>query len=232
MTRECYRTLTGAINSSPGLLGGVLAALAIGLFASVIGVAQDAAPAPDAWLSVLSVHARAHPHAMGPVTLVRHEHAHGRTTTERGTLHLDPTGARLTLDRAELALTPTQIEAFDGDATPPRVLLQRGETPLARYAAWIGGEDLGAMFSERVLSREGGRVRLELLPRVAWLGLERVVVRALDEGADRGRIERVLWLDGLGNWQRLDVEQLRYPARIDPRMLLLSPHPGARRIEI
>ncbi len=234
MTRECYRTPAGTINRSPTRLAWALGALGAWAFLAAGVVAQEPAPAgaEPTILATAATFLRAHPSAAGPITLVRHEHAYARTTTERGTLQLTAGGARLTLDDAEVAITPGQIEAFDGAATPPRVIVQRGETVLARYAALLAGDDPALLFSERVIARDARLASVELLPRAAWLGLERVVLRVVLEGADTGRIERALWLDGLGNWQRLDLERLRHPTLIDPRSLLLSPHPGARRVEI
>lgn len=232
MTTERYNPAPFAINRPPGRLGGGLCAVAATLAIGAGVAAQERQDGEPSALSLVALHLRAHPNASGPVTLVRHEHAHARTTTEQATLALGVAGARFTLDDAELALTPTQLEGFDGAVSPPRVLVQRGETPLARYAALVAGEDPALLFSERVLARDADHVRVELVPRTAWLGLERVVLRIDATGADRGRIERALWLDGLGNWQRLDLEQLQYPARIEPSAFSLSPHPGARRIEI
>lgn len=233
MTRECYRTVAGPINRSPGLVSGGLIALAFIVLTRASALGQHAPPSPEtSVIARVTAHLRAFPHASGPVTLVRHEHAYARTTTERGTLVLGPSGAHLTLDHAEIAITPALIEAFDEGTSPARVLVQRGETVLARYAAMIAGDDPALLFTERVIARAGSVARVELVPRTAWIGLERVVLRVVDEGRDQARIERALWLDGLGNWQRLDLERLTHPAQIDPRALLLSPHPGARRIEI
>ncbi|MBX7191792.1 MAG: hypothetical protein K1X94_07030 [Sandaracinaceae bacterium] len=164
---------------------------------------------------------------------MRHERAHGRTSTERGQLRISVDGARLVLGAGtEIAMTRDAIESFDASTTPPLLLVLRGETPLARYASIVEGQDPSPLFAERVIDRRDGRVSLELVPRAPWLGLERAVLRIVDEGPDAGRIERCLWLDGLGNWQRLDLEGLRHPTRLEATTLQLSPHPDARRVEL
>lgn len=229
MTEECYTSVTRAINA------GRWACFAV-LFLSLAALVRAEEPAvatpPTSPLSLAAAHVRAHPNASGPVVLTRHVHAHDRTTSERGTLHLAPAGARLSLGTLEIAMSPDAIESFDGAADPPRILVLRGESPLSRYAAIVAGEDPSATFHERELARDATHVRVELVPAAAWLGLERAVLRIVLTGPDAGRIDRCLWLDGLGNWHRLDLDAVTHPAQLDPRRLLLSPHPGVRRVEI
>jgi len=241
MIRRSYKTDTRRINawsnsprslrffSGAALVGAVLALL---VCVRGRGLAQSSDDGSDV-LALIAAHARAHPAMRGPIVLTRHERAYDRTTREEGTLALDPTGALVTIGQhADISIRVDAIEAFDGTSGRPVVLTIRDETPLAHYARVVAGEDPATLFATRVLEREASRVTIELLPRAAWLGLERVIVRVRSAGADRGRLERVLWLDGLGNWQRIELERVTYPARLDPSLLAPPPHPGARPVEL
>jgi hypothetical protein len=166
---------------------------------------------------------------------VRHVRAHARTTIERGTLRFGRGGAlvRLGSGTTEMSIRPDVIETFDGGVAPTLLLVARGETPFGRYAEVLDGEDPSALFRERRLASRPGHLRAELVPSAPWIGVERLVIDVLDEGPERGRVERCLWLDGAGNWQRFDLEGLRYSSgALDAATLGLSAHPGARRIEL
>ncbi len=241
MMPRSYKTDTGRINARPKTprslrfcAGTVFVGVILALLVTVRGqgLAQSADDGSDV-LALVAQHARAHAAVRGPMVLTRYERAYDRTTREEGTVALDATGALVTIGQhADISIRSDAIEAFDDATGRPVVLAVRDETPLAHYARIVAGEDPATLFSTRVLEREGSRVTIELLPRVAWLGLERMIVRVRSTGADRGRVERVLWLDGIGNWQRLELERVTYPARLDPSLLVPPQHPGARRVEL
>lgn len=237
MIRRSYKTDTRVINGGakrPRSLGFFCIAGALALLVGPLaaGRAQSSGDGADV-LALVVEHLRAHPAARGAIIVTRHERAHGRTTREVGTLALDPTGARVILGgSAELTIRPDAIEAYDGAVSPPLVLVLAGETPLARYTAMVAGEDPATLFATRVLRRDDARATLELVPRTSWVGLERAVATVRLDGAARGRIERVLWIDGAGNWQRIELERVSYPARLDPSALAAPAHPGARRVEL
>lgn len=225
----------GQGNRRPGASPAVGAALATLLLLVVapFGVIAGQQPATPSVLVLLAAHARAHPHAVGAVTLVRYEHAHDRTTTEHGTLRLTAEGALLRLgEHTEILVRADGIESLDASSSPPILLVASGETPWARYARLLAGEEPSTWLGERILARRDGRIDVEIVPLTSWTGLERAVLRVVEQGPDAGRIERVLWLDGLGNWQRLGLEQLRYPARLDVATLALTPRADARRVEL
>ena len=238
MMRRWYRSVTSPINRG-ARRSFCLGFLCLGALLAPVGGPPRRARAQSAEPLVvqrIAEFARAHPTASGPVTFVRHVRAHARTTTEHGTLRFGREGLLVRLGaptRTEMTIRADSIEAFDGDVTPPLLLVARGETLLARYASVLAGEDPSTLFRERHLETRAGRVRVELVPSTAWLGVERLVVDVLDEGPERGRVQRCLWLDGIGNWQRFDLEALRYSSTaLDPATLALSPHPGARRCEL
>lgn len=241
MMRRWYRTVTSPINRGPSATFCLAFLLAIAVGVPVGGRAQRA-PAPAHAPSIverIAEFARSHPSASGPLTIVRHVRAHAHTETERGTLRLGREGALLRLGApgsaptTEMSIRADVIEVFDGAVTPALVLVARGETPIARYAAILGGEDPTVSFRERLLETTRGHARVELVPATPWQGVERLVLDVLDEGPERGRVLRGLCLDGLGNWQRFDLEGLRYSSgAVDPATLALSAHPGARRVEL
>jgi hypothetical protein len=240
MMRRWYRTVTRPINRGPtaSICLGFLAIAGAVVPAGGRGQGLAVEPFAASTVGLVADFARAHPSASGPLTIVRHVHAHARTTTERGTLRLGREGALLRLGErgapsTEMSIRADVIEAFDAAVSPAMVLVARGETPLARYAAVLGGEDASVLFRERVLETRAGHVRAELVPTTPWLGVERLVIDVVADGAERGRVERCLWLDGSGNWQRFDLEGLRYSnAALEPSTLVLSAHPGARRVEL
>ncbi len=233
MMAECYLPATAGINRQPRWLFPVLLLLGAALCLPAPSGAQELGV-----LEAVVAFVRAHPSASGRVTLVRYIHAHGRTTSEPGFLRVSASGALLRLGapetpRFEMSIRPDRIETFDAGVSPPLVLIARGETPLARLAAVAAGEAPSVHLRERILERARGHVRAEVVPSAPWPGLERLVVDVLDEGPERGRVVRCLWLDGLGNWQRLDLEGLRFAgAAASPAGLDLSPHPEARRVEL
>ncbi|GAB4204033.1 MAG: hypothetical protein OHK0013_18650 [Sandaracinaceae bacterium] len=246
MTRRCYPSANEGINRASGAPGRVVVRRAAmrGLAALVAVVAPHVAAQEGPFhggredgLQVLvwmQEHARAHPYADGPVTITRHDRAFARTVQERGRLVLAPTGLRATLDapsHLELVAQADRIALYDG---PSRALLDVAEpTPLVGYAELLAGSDLTARFHARVLRDDVGSVALELLPRgaLSWLDVDRVVVRVDAEGTDRGRIQRALVTWPTGDWLRIDLDALDYPASVDPRALALPPHPEATRIE-
>lgn len=241
MMKRWYRTVTRPINrgARASVCLAFLGCLAVAVPADGRAQRQGAEAGDASILTLVTDFARAHPSATGPLTIVRHVRAHARTTTEHGTLRLGRDGVLVRLGgspgapHTEMSIRADVIEAFDGAVSPALVLVARGETPLARYAAVLGGEEPSASFHERVLAARAGHVQAELVPRTPWLGVERLVIDVLDEGPERGRVQRCLWLDGTGNWQRFDLEGLRYSGvALDPATLGLSAHPGARRLEL
>lgn len=154
---------------------------------------------------------------------------------ERARVAIAPSGARIVLLDAstEIAIDARHVEVFDGSSGAGMVVVQPlSASPVAAYAAIAAGSGLDALFAARLIERTHGRAVLELVPRTPWIGLERIIVRVVDEGASRGRIERALWLDGRGGWQRADLEALTYPSTLEARSIAPSPHPGARRLEL
>ena len=190
---------------------------------------EAAAPSEEAALLMhIDAAIQAHPDldgrvrwALGTGTQERHEH---------GRLAINPSALALHVsDGAVLFVAADHITMLDPLPAPGSLLRRTMRTPMTDYAAIARGEStMSAHFIPRIVRHEADADVLELLPRTAWPMIERIVVR-VNTTTNPGRIERVVYFDGLGGHGRIDLSALtpssRAPAITEPAQA------GARVVE-
>lgn len=217
--------------STLGLVTRLVLAVLVGGAWSLRSAAQGAPERAEGILALVVDHLRAHPFVRGPIVLTRYERALGRTTWERGTLAMAPTGFRSTIGHVEVRAERDVLEVLDGTVRPASLLILGGRTLLALYGDVVDGADIASLAAIRLLRAAPSRAVVEIVPRAPWPGIERLVAE-VDLSSAPGRVTRALWLDGLGNWVRVDLRAVSYPTGIEASAFSPLERRGAVRVEL